>query len=105
MSYVYILASINRVLYVGSTDDVAQRVADHRSGRGASFTRKYRVNRLVYFEKADSSGEAMKRELEIKAWRRAKKIALIESMNPEWEDLAPPAPPDPSLTLGMARFT
>ncbi|MGZ5433732.1 MAG: GIY-YIG nuclease family protein, partial [Thermoanaerobaculia bacterium] len=87
MPYVYILASITRVLYVGSTEEVQQRVFDHRGGRGAAFTKKYRVTRLVYFEEAESLGAARRRELEIKAWRREKKTALIESLNPEWQDL------------------
>lgn len=95
MPYIYILASINRVLYVGSSDDVAQRVRDHRAGRGATFTKKYRVHRLVYFESAESRGEAMKRELEIKAWRREKKVALIVAGNPDWADLVPPSPAHP----------
>jgi len=101
MAYVYILASINRVLYVGSTDNVHQRVIDHRAGRGATFTKKYRVNRLVYFEEAESRGAAMRRELEIKAWRREKKIALIESLNPEWKDLAPPTRQIPRYASGL----
>lgn len=101
MAYVYILASINRVIYVGSSEDLAQRLRDHRAGRGAEFTKKYRVNRLVYFEPAESRGAAMKRELEIKGWRREKKVALIEKVNPGWRELEPaPAPPVPSLRSG-----
>jgi putative endonuclease len=106
MFHVYILASINRVLYVGSTDDLARRVHEHKKGRANAFTTRYRVNRLVYYEPAESRIAAVQRELEIKPWRREKKIALIESMNPSWRDneLEPPARPDPSLTLGAARF-
>ncbi|HYK03224.1 MAG TPA: GIY-YIG nuclease family protein [Thermoanaerobaculia bacterium] len=101
MAYVYILASINRVIYVGSSDDLVQRLRDHRAGRGAEFTKKYRVNRLVYFETAESRGAAMKRELEIKGWRREKKVALIEKVNPGWRELEPaPAHPVPSLRSG-----
>jgi putative endonuclease len=101
MAYVYILASINRVLYVGSSEDLAQRIRDHRAGRGAEFTKKYRVNRLVYFETTDSRGAAMKRELGIKGWRREKKVALIENANPGWRELEPtPARPVPSLCSG-----
>jgi len=93
MFYVYILASINRVFYVGSTDNLARRVDEHKKGRATAFTKKYRVNRLVYYEPAESRPAAVHRELEIKAWRREKKIALIESMNPSWTDvvLEPPA--------------
>jgi putative endonuclease len=99
VSYVYILASITRVLYVGSSDDLAQRVRDHRAGRGAAFTKKYRVNRLMYFERCESRGDALRRELEIKSWRREKKIALIENVNPGWGELEPPSelPPPGSL--------
>jgi len=107
MFYVYILASINRVLYVGSTDDLARRVREHKKGRAGAFTTRYRVNRLVYYEPAESRIAAVQRELEIKAWRREKKVALIETMNPSWTDheLEPPTRPDPSLALGVARFT
>jgi len=91
MCYVYIVASINRVLYIGSSDDVLQRVRDHKAGRGATFTKKYRVHRLVYFEVVESRSAAMRRESEIKGWRREKKIALIRSINPDWQELEPPA--------------
>ena len=90
MPYVYILASINRVLYVGSSDDVAQRVRDHRTGRGATFTKKYRVHRLVYCETLATRSDAVQREMEIKGWRRQKKLALIQGLNPDWQELVPP---------------
>jgi putative endonuclease len=99
MAYVYILASFHRVLYVGSTENVAQRVKDHRAGRGATFTRKYRVHRLVYVESAESRAAAAARELEIKAWRREKKVRLIESVNPWWRELMP-APEIPHVRSG-----
>ncbi len=93
MFWVYILASINRVLYVGSTDDLPRRLSEHKRGRSDAFTARYRVHRLVYFEGAPSRSEAMRRERQIKTWRRSKKIALIESVNPDWKDrvLVPPA--------------
>ena len=93
MFYVYILTSINRVLYVGSTDDLARRLAEHRRGRADAFTARYRVNRLVYYESHESRAVAMRRERQIKEWPRRRKIALIESMNPAWMDnvLVPPA--------------
>ena len=100
MPYVYILSSFHRVLYVGSTENLTQRVQDHRAGRGAAFTRKYRVHRLVYFEAAESRSEAMTRELEIKAWRREKKVLLIESVNPGWRELAPPGGEIPRYASG-----
>jgi putative endonuclease len=86
--YVYILSSRSRNLYTGVTNDVARRVWQHRDGRASTFTLKYRIQRLVYFERHDDVRRAISREKEIKGWRRAKKIALIESMNPAWEDLA-----------------
>ena len=94
MYYVYILASVNRVLYVGSTDNVARRVAEHKRGRGNAFTARYRVNRLVYFEEWETRREAVQREIAIKEWPRRRKVALIESANREWVEadgvLVPP---------------
>jgi len=86
--FVYILSSQSRNLYTGVTNDVFRRVFQHRDGRGSIFTQKYRIRRLVYFERHDDVRRAISREKEIKAWRRQKKIALIESLNPAWEDLA-----------------
>jgi putative endonuclease len=85
--YVYILASKNRVLYVGVTNDILRRVAEHRSKHTPGFTARYNINRLVYCEESDSIAAAIEREKEIKGWLRKKKIALIESLNPAWEDL------------------
>ena len=86
--YVYIVASKSRVLYVGMTGFLMNRVLRHGSGEGGAFTRKYRVNRLVYYECFHQVGNAIARETEMKKWRREKKIALIEKQNPTWEDLA-----------------
>jgi len=100
MYYVYILASINRVLYIGSTDNLRRRVAEHKRGHGNAFTTRYRVHRLVYYETCETRPEAVRREYEIKRWPRAKKVALIESVNPEWVEtggvLEPPVPQIPS---------
>ena len=92
MFYIYILASINRVFYVGSTDDLPRRVAEHKRGRADAFTKRYRVNRLVYYESAESRIEAVRREMKIKKWPRSRKVALIESLNPDWtlDVLVPP---------------
>jgi|SRR5436189_2697763 len=99
--YVYILASRNRVLYTGITRDLAKRLSQHRSGLyPRSFVSQYKVTQLVYFEEYTDVRQAIAREKQIKAWRRGKKIRLIESMNPEWTDLAPPNPPGPSLRSG-----
>ena len=86
--YVYILASKSRVLYVGVTGFLMQRVLRHRTGEGREFTRRYRVHRLVYFQSFHNVGDAIARETEVKKWRRKKKLALIEERNPTWEDLA-----------------
>jgi putative endonuclease len=86
--YVYIMASKSRVIYVGVTGFLMARVLRHRSGEGGAFTRKYRVNRLVYFHGFHNVADAIARETEIKKWRREKKVALIHTENRTWEDLA-----------------
>ena len=85
---VYILASRSRSLYTGMTGDLQQRMAEHRRGLVRGFTTRYRVFRLVYFEQFGDVRDAIAREKEIKAWRREKKIRLIEKENPTWADLA-----------------
>jgi putative endonuclease len=87
-SFVYILASQrNGTLYVGVTNDLARRIAEHKAKLVPGFTRKYGVNRLVYFELFDTVLEARAREHSLKRWRRAWKIALIEKLNADWRDL------------------
>jgi putative endonuclease len=86
--YVYVMASKSRVIYVGVSGFLMARVLRHRSGEGGAFTRKYRVSRLVYFHRCHNVGDAIARETEIKKWRREKKVALIHTENPTWEDLA-----------------
>ncbi len=87
--YVYIMTNrYNTVLYTGVTNNLLRRVWEHRNGRGSQFTSKYRVTKLVYFEETTDVRAAIAREKQIKAGSRAKKIALIESINPEWLDLA-----------------
>jgi len=86
--YVYILASKSRVLYVGMTGFVDARILQHKARENGGFTRRYRVDRLVYYEVFRYLSNAIARETEIKAWRREKKVALIEAMNPLWDDLA-----------------
>ena len=86
--YVYILASRSRTLYIGMTNDLERRIYEHKSGCGSTFTAKYNVNRLVYYEATNDVTAAIAREKQIKGWLRAKKIALIESKNPEWKDLS-----------------
>ncbi len=86
---VYLLASsFNGTLYVGVTSHLLQRIAQHRCGDTKSFTSKYRVRRLVWFESHSTMEHAIRREKQIKKWRRAWKIELIEESNPKWCDLA-----------------
>jgi len=86
--FVYILASQrNGTLYVGVTNNLARRMAEHKAKLVAGFTRKYGVDSLVYFEMFDSILEARAREHSLKRWRRAWKIDLIEKLNPDWRDL------------------
>ncbi len=87
--FTYILCSANRrVLYVGVTRDLSLRLEQHRSGTGGEFTRRYHVHQLVHFECHDTAPDAISREKQLKGWTRARKIALIEETNPEWEDLS-----------------
>ena len=85
--YVYILSSQSRTLYIGVTNNLQRRLAEHRSGE-CEFTTRYRINRLVYFEVTGNVRSAIEREKQIKSWRRAKKLALISAVNPGWDDLA-----------------
>ena|SRR6266852_2059588 len=85
---VYILASRSRVLYTGVTGNLRFRLMQHREGAVPGFTSRYRIHRLVHFEVFRDVRVAIAREKEIKGWRRAKKVALIESRNPTWRDLA-----------------
>ena len=86
--YVYILASRSRRLYTGVTNDLHRRVRQHRQGSPGSFTERYRIDRLVYFESTHDIRAAIAREKEIKAWSREKRIRLIEGQNAGWLDLA-----------------
>jgi putative endonuclease len=86
--YVYILSSrIGGTLYIGVTNDIVRRVTEHRLKRARSFTKKYEVDKLVYFEQVDDAENAIKREKRLKKWYRAWKIRLIEEFNPNWGDL------------------
>jgi putative endonuclease len=86
--YVYILASsTGGTLYVGVTNDLIRRVTEHRLNKVKSFTQKYCVHRLVYFEQFDDVKNAIRREKRLKKWNRAWKVRLIEEFNPNWDDL------------------
>src|SRR5437764_9744011 len=82
------MASKSRVIHVGFTGALYYRVLQHKRGEIDGFTKRYQVNRLVYFEVFKYVNNAIARETRVKAWSRAKKVALIERFNPTWEDLA-----------------
>jgi putative endonuclease len=86
--FVYILASKSRRLYVGVTNNLERRVWEHKNKVVEGFTSKYNIDRLVYFEEGGEALSAIEREKQIKGWLREKKIALIESVNPSWDDLS-----------------
>ena len=86
--FVYILSNRFGVLYTGVTSDLSQRLEQHKRGIGGRFTKKYNVTRLVYWEVTTDVRVAIMREKEIKSWRREKKLDLIRSINPEFQDLS-----------------
>ena len=86
--YVYIVASLSKRLYTGVTNNLERRVFEHKTKEKESFTKQYHIGRLVYYDTFRNVHEAIAQEKEIKGWRREKKIALIESMNPTWKDLS-----------------
>ena len=88
--FVYIMSNCPKsaVIYTGITGDLRRRVWQHKNKLTPGFTSRYNLTRLVYYERFFYSDAAICREKEIKGWRRSKKIALIEAMNPRWEDLA-----------------
>ncbi len=88
--YVYILASgRNGTLYIGSTDSLVRRVSEHREELRPGFTGRYGVKMLVWYEAFDTRDDAFRRERQMKVWRRAWKMELIEKTNPGWRDLYP----------------
>jgi putative endonuclease len=86
--YVYIMANRARTLYTGMTNSLAYRVWQHKHMEIDGFTRRYLIDRLVYYEIAPDAASAIQREKQIKGWVRRKKVALIESVNSEWRDLS-----------------
>jgi putative endonuclease len=86
--FVYIMTNQeNTVLYTGVTNDLLRRVTEHRSGKGGRFSKKYKIYSLVYFEAGDDISIAISREKQIKAGSRQKKVDLINTINPNWEDM------------------
>ena len=87
--YIYIISNWNnRVIYVGMTNNLERRIYEHKNKMFEGFSKKYNPNKLVYYEYTNDVNAAIQREKQIKKWRRKKKNDLIESMNPEWKDLA-----------------
>ncbi len=86
--YVYIMTNRNWTLYTGVTNDLMRRVYEHRQKLVPGFTTRYNIDRLVYWESTSDITSAIAREKQIKGWLRRKKIELINSMNPNWDDLA-----------------
>ena len=87
--YVYLLTNWNnRVIYVGITNDLRRRLYEHKNELADGFTKKYHIHKLVYFEETSDVYSAITREKQIKGWTRAKKNALVETKNPEWNDLS-----------------
>lgn len=87
--YVYILTNLkNTVLYTGVTNHLRRRVEEHKNKTGSKFTSRYNVNKLIYYEIFNDIRMAIYREKQIKAGSRQKKIDLVNSLNPEWNDLA-----------------
>ena len=85
--FVYIAASRSRQLYVGVTNNLLRRMQEHRERRAGTYTARYRIDRLVYYESFQYVDKAIAREKELKDWNRARKVALIEGLNPTWEEL------------------
>jgi putative endonuclease len=107
--FVYLLASLSGTLYAGLTDYLWKRVQEHKDGVFDGFTRKCKINRLMYFETYNIAKIAADRERQIKKWRREKKIALFAKSTPQWKDITPELPqiigfPRPrKLGLGIAQ--
>ena len=86
--WVYILVSRTGTLYTGVTGYIDRRISQHKMDSIEGFTKKYKVHRLVYYETFDHVQNAIRREKQLKGWRREKKVVLIEKANPRWQDLA-----------------
>ncbi|MCA9389402.1 MAG: GIY-YIG nuclease family protein [Candidatus Magasanikbacteria bacterium] len=100
--YTYILSSESRVLYIGITNNIERRLAEHRAPH-VGFSDKYQCHSLVFLEEYDLVIDAIAREKQLKKWRREKKVALILKQNPEWKDLLPATDPStpPSSSVGV----
>ena len=86
--FVYIMSNRSKTLYTGVTNNLVRRAREHKAGIGYGFAAKYKLDRLVYFERFEDIHNAIEREKRIKGWLRIKKIALIVSVNSAWKDLS-----------------
>jgi putative endonuclease len=86
--YVYIMTNRSKTLYIGVTNNIARRVYEHKHMLKAGFTRRYLIDRLVYYEPTSDVEGAIAREKQLKGWVRRRKVTLIESVNPTWRDLS-----------------
>ena len=86
--YTYIMSSRSRTLYTGMTNNLKQRVFQHKQKQADGFTRRYNITRLMWFQRFNTPIGAIRKEKQIKGWLRQKKIELIEADNPEWKDLS-----------------
>ena len=103
--YVYIVTNKHRTtLYIGMTNDLGRRTAEHKSGEIRAFTQRYHLNRLVWFEHFRDVNDAITCEKKLKGWLRSKKIALIERQNPRWFDLSANWGQQPRIDDGWASM-
>jgi len=86
--YVYMITNKSKILYTGVSNNLTRRVYEHKHKLVEGFTKKYNIDKLVYFEVFNNVDDAIRREKQIKGWLRKKKITLIESINPQWKDLS-----------------
>jgi putative endonuclease len=86
--FVYIMTNDSGTLYTGVTNNLVARVREHRNATPKTFTGRYKIGRLVFFESTPDVSAAIGREKEIKGWTRQRKVALVASMNPRWLDLS-----------------
>ncbi len=86
--YAYIMTNRSGTLYIGLTNDLVRRVYQHKTKQIEGFTKRYHLTKLVYYEVGEDVREAIAREKQLKGWRRSKKLALINSSNPKWNDLS-----------------
>ena len=86
--YIYIMTNNSKTLYIGVTNNLQRRVYEHKNKLIEGFTKRYNITKLIYYETTSSIESAIKREKQLKNWKRAWKIELIESVNSDWKDLS-----------------